>query len=173
MEATVLLRRRSLALLSLALLVPMLRLPAARAQTLEVTGAVSAQLEGLSEQDDYSDGQADGPLLGSASAALGDTQGGPRTSGESSAEADYGTLRVTVSGRAVGGPELVAMPDGNLGSGGGIALFEDYVTLLAPRPELITGWRAAAAGPRRAARRSDRHRSPCYSCTIFEPSRPQ
>lgn len=129
-------RRGSLALLSLALLVPMLRLPAARAQTLEVTGLASAQLEGLLDQDSYSDSQADGPLLGSASAALGDGQGGPRTSCESSAEADYGTLRVTVSGRAVGGPELISMPDGNLGYGGGSATFEDTLTVVPPHAGL-------------------------------------
>ena len=67
----------------------------ARAQTVEVSGSASAQIDAALDQDSFSDTQAVGPLSESAQVSiLGPGESG--TSCQSSAAANYGSLRVAV-----------------------------------------------------------------------------
>lgn len=112
----------------------------ARAQTVEISGAVTAQIwldvsEIAVDQDGFTDTQPVGPLSGSTLAsALGPAESS--ISCESAADADYGTLRVSLAAFALGDPELLLTPDGNIGSGNASAMFEDYITVVPPEPGL-------------------------------------
>lgn len=107
----------------------------ARAQTVEVSGSASAQIDAALDQDSFSDTQAVGPLSESTQVSiLGPGESG--TSCQSSAAANYGSLRVAVGAVAQGDPALLIAPAGNLGFGNAAATFEDYVTVVPPHAGL-------------------------------------